>query len=226
MSNNEQRYDRPKNVFDLDKFRLYGNQLPDGTSQPTLIFNLINGNPRFKVFTNSPSDKNDGLIAFHMDPITFNVFLLEMKDLIDGKTKSVRISYNDYTFFNRQRSENIVEISMIIVEKDEGTGMYFIALVAKDRPKIRFFFRSPIYHKIHKEDGTQIDEVDDSFKYMRAYYETLKTLIAPAMVRHSNEGIEAQERRKQAYREKMEQRNNQQASNAGQSPSKHGGFDY
>lgn len=229
MSNQEFKYSRIKNVFDLDKLRLFAERLPEGTGRPAFMLHMVNGNLRFKVFTNCPTDKNDGQIAVHMDLLTFSAFLVDLKDFIDEKIKTVRVSYNDYTFFNRQRSENVVEMGMLIVEKDEDSGRYFIALVAKDRPKIKFFFKSPIYHKFHGTDGTQVDKHDDSRKYLRAYYELLKDYVAPAMVKHSDEAIQAQEKRKEAYKQKMEQRGGSQQyqqSNSGHEPSKHGGFNY
>lgn len=219
---NERKFIHIQNVFDLDMFRMYARRQPEGENSPVLMLQMINGNPRFKVFTNVPTDKNDGKIEFRMDSIVFNLILNGMKDIIDGSTEPCIVSHEDYTYYNQQRSESPVELSRTMIDYDKEEEKYFIAILAKDRPKIKFFFRTPIRHNIYTRDGTKTSSKEDSLKYMKAYHTMMCQLIGPSLSRHSDEALKVQTERKENYKKKMAEKEEQ----GNRTPNSTGGFNY
>ena len=220
-----EEFTRESNVFDLDMFRIFARRLPEGNSSPVFLLHLINGNPRFKVFTNCPTDRNGGKIEFKMDAIIFNLFLSGMKKIIDGGTEPVSLTHEDYVFYDKQRSENPVELARLVVDYDSEEEKYFIAILAKNRPKIKFYFRTPIRHNIYLKGGDRVDSKTDSLAYMTAYYDILNQLIGPAVLKYSADGLKLQEKRKEDYKRKKEEEE-KAASGSGHTPSSSGGFNY
>lgn len=196
MSQQQQfQMNRPKNLLDMVKLKMYAEKLPEGSRSPTLSIKAVKGNIRIDVYTNVPSDKNKGNIQAAMGWVDFCSFMEQWKDFIDGKADGVTMQNHNYTFFNNKRSETPKHISTTVIRRDKDSGRVYIALIAKDRPKARFFFQSPQFHKFVGAGNETFSEADDSMAYCRGYYRHLDKVAGSVLVAHENLPIEDDERR-------------------------------
>lgn len=139
---------REKTVLDDIRLRLLAEALPGGTGKPTAKFycpmkNVI----RMDIYSNIPNAKNNGLVRADIGYDIFYTILEYIKKLTETETPNdshYQISFDDYTFFNKKRSDAPQLIYRVIVGKDESGRIYISLLTPQtDDVKIRFFFDEP-----------------------------------------------------------------------------------
>lgn len=176
---------RKKNALDEYKLRMTGPTLTDqGAKYPgSLAVSVVKNQIHLDVYTNVPNDKNNGNIRAAMDHLTFGAFL----ELFDQVLKSpadtaYKMVNKNHTFFEGKRSEEPRVVSTTILGRDKE-GVMFIALVAKDRPYLKFDFLGTTYHTLIGADGQPMSKADASGFFARGWRRTiggLATAVATA----------------------------------------------
>lgn len=178
--NNFRPAPRKRNALDEYKLRLNGPTLTDqGAKWPgALSVSLVKNQVHLDVYTNVPSDKNYGNIRAAMDQLTFGAFL-ELFDevLASGPDTVYKITNKNHTFFEGKRSEEPRLISTTFIGRDKE-GVMFIALVAKDRPYLKFDFLGTSYHAIIDKDGQPMAKPAASSIFARGWRRTISGLVS------------------------------------------------
>lgn len=168
----------PKNA--LSEYKLTLSCKPvEGSNRPgNLKFTIVKNNPRIDVYTNSPNDKDNGLIRAAMDAPACYALLQMLAEVIDGPADNkYKMNNYNYTFYDGKRSDEPKLISTTHVGKDKK-GVVYIAVTAKDRPFLKFNFLPSIYHTLIKSDGTEMDQAEASVIYAKGMLTLLTNLIA------------------------------------------------
>lgn len=175
---------RKKNALDEYKLRLSGPVLTDqGAKFPgALAVSVVKNQIHLDVYTNVPNDKNNGNIRAAMDHLSFGAFL----ELFDAVLKSpadtaYKIVNKNHTFFEGKRSEEPRVVSTTILGRDKE-GVMFIALVAKDRPYLKFDFLGTSYHSIIGPDGQPLSKAEASNFFARGWRRTINNLTGGVAV--------------------------------------------
>jgi len=172
---------RKKNALDEGKLKIIGEPQNGSKRRPTLGWSIVKNHPRIDVWTNIDGDKNNGNIRAAMDSPTFFVLLTFLKQAIEAEPGFKQAVENmGYTWFQNKRSEETKVLSTTHIGKDKN-GIVYISVVAHDRPKIKFDFRSGIYHKLRNADGSDFTKEQDSIAYASAYLGLLSGLV-PAVL--------------------------------------------
>ena len=178
--NNRNFTPTPKNFFDEYKLQLFGEKLPNGKSSPTFKIRVVNGNPRIDVWTNDPTDRDKGKIQAGMDVWAFTDLLVGLEKLYKGEIDGGKIKNSNYTWHNRQQSETPKHLTTTIFAKEES-GRFYIALVAKDRPMIKFYFKSNNFHTLCDLSGEPLTETEDSRRRLESYCRIMHKVLDRAM---------------------------------------------
>lgn len=139
---------RTKTILDDPRLRLTAEPLPNGTGRPTAKFYTPMSNKvRMDVYSNLPNAKNNGLIRADITYDSMFVFIEYIRKLADSSTPNDTYwaaSFEDFTFFNKKRSEAPQVIYRMIMGKDD-VGRIYISLTTPQTEdvKIRFFFETP-----------------------------------------------------------------------------------
>lgn len=196
MSNERNYPTRKKNLLDWYMLNMYADRLPECEKSPYFGIKVVNGKVRLDVKTNMPADKDDGYIKFEFAWLDFCAFMVRCEDFIADSNSGVIEEYHDYTFFkNKQtgqteRSEKMTHQSTVMVNKDKESGLYFISVLAKDRPKIQFFFKSNRKLRRRHANGEYLTPEEDSLLCLRGYFLHLKAVVAKIMVKHEDLPLE------------------------------------
>ena len=159
---------RVKNAFDISKLRLTA-PAPGGgpRDKATLQLTLVKNMPRFLIWTNDPSEKDDknkgyGKITANLDPVALTAYWEVVRMVIanDGPCKYA-VANKGYKYFGKERSETPVELNHLIVGKNED-GMIWTMVSEKGRPKITFEFRMPEWHVLMDGSGAPLPPAVES----------------------------------------------------------------
>lgn len=150
---------RTKTILEDIGLRLTAEQLPNGTGKPTLKFYQTARNKiRADMYPNLPNLQQNGLIRADMEYGEFFTILQWIEHLADpsvpnGSTYSV--AHEDFTFFNKKRSDATQLIHRTVIGKDEEGRIYISILSAKpDDAKVKFHFDHPHLCTIKAIGGT------------------------------------------------------------------------
>jgi len=183
-NNNFRPAPRKKNALDEYKLRLAGPTLTDqGAKFPgALAVSVVKNQIHLDVYTNVPNDKNNGNIRAAMDHLSFGAFL-ELFDAVlkSGPDTAYKIQNKNHTFFEGKRSEEPRLVSTTILGRDKE-GVMFIALVAKDRPYLKFDFLGTGYHTLIGPDGQPMSKADASGYFARGWRRTINNLTGGVAV--------------------------------------------
>lgn len=157
---------RTKTILDDTKFKLSAEPLDKGRGRPTLSLYVTGNNPRIDVYTNVPDDKDKGLIRAKIDYIILQTIIELIRQMAVRNPQGpdlMAIECKDYTWNNRQRSDQVEVLTRIIVGRDEENKVY-IQLMSVDpsRPKIRFYFGRNLYHTLVASDGKPLSPAETS----------------------------------------------------------------
>ena len=176
MADDFQRPQRKKNALDNNKITMRAQNKAGKVS--SLIFGLINNNPRLTVYTNDPNDTADyGKIVAALDTPMFNALLEMLQEVINTPgTIKLGLRNKNYIYPKGQRSETPVVVSDVLVGRDE-TGVIWIAVTARNRPMINFQFINPEFHMFIDGDGNAMDKAKASNFTARAYLRLLSQMV-------------------------------------------------
>lgn len=178
--NNFRPAPRKRNALDEYKLRLNGPTLTDqGAKWPgTLAVSVVKNQVHLDVYTNVPNDKNYGNIRAAMDQLTFGAFLEIFDEVLAAAPDTVyKITNKNHTFFEGKRSEEPRLISTTFIGRDKE-GVMFVALVAKDRPYLKFDFIGTSYHAIIDKDGQPMSKAAASSLFARGWRRTISGLVS------------------------------------------------
>jgi hypothetical protein len=117
--------------------------IPGSKTRGRFSFSMRNGNPRISVgYEDSDGKSHFSTVGF--DPITFEVFLKEFEQVIEGPS-GVKSSFDN----RRLRDGAWVTINKLYFGKDEE-GKVWIGLSAEGLINLRFVFEGSRYHDYQK----------------------------------------------------------------------------
>lgn len=174
MSSGFQATPREKTVLDDPKLKLYADQQTGGKGRPSLSLYYTSNNPRIDVYSNIPTDKDNGRIQAKISALVVSTMFTILEDLVKPETP-VNTAYSfgnlEYTFDNnRQRSDEPKLKSKLIMGKDDAGRIYLSVLSwDNDRPKIKFMFGLDQFHTLAKiENGKQVPLSDGEISVLVA----------------------------------------------------------
>lgn len=143
---------RKKNALDNSKLRLSAPSPVAQGKYASLSVIFDNNNPRFVVYTGEESDRsnNYGKIEARLDLSVFSAFVVLLRNVAQPSTPNGhkdKLDNLNFIYPGGKRSEAPVVVSELQVGKDKETGEIWMAVVAKDRPRIQFKFGPPPMHK-------------------------------------------------------------------------------
>ncbi len=149
-----------------------------------LAYNFQNNNPRIIVYTRDPQDaeKDFGRIIAKLDlPTFFSLKELILKIIADPAESKYQVTNDNFTYAGDQKSEEPEQVSEIWVGRDANGGIW-ISVVAKDRPRIRFFFKPSNFHHFRKADGTEFSEREYGDVFAAGHMDMLSKMMAATAV--------------------------------------------
>lgn len=181
MSEQKFQYVPPeKNCLDNDKLHLF---TPSSQQGKMARFQLMftDNSPHFRVYTNDDSDKtkekNYGAILAKMDLMAFEGVMELLKRAIHLKeTGRFKVENKGFIWPYGKRSETVMLLSETHVGKDKD-GVVWISVIAKDRPKLIFYFKGDEYHVFNNADGTPFSLSERSVIHASAWVDTVRSMI-------------------------------------------------
>jgi hypothetical protein len=138
---------------------------------------IYKNNPRFIVRTNVEGDKNYGKIEAPMDVFTFFAAMNTITEVANSEGEThYSIENHDYIYPGGKRSDSPVLVSTTHIGKEQD-GRVYIAVTANNRPKVKFYFESPMYHFIKGKDREAIPASKDSRAYALAWVDAMSRLV-------------------------------------------------
>lgn len=168
---------RKKNCLDNPKLNLTA--VNGKNKKASLLWQLINNNPRIVVYTNDPDDQVDyGKIAAKIDAPTFFAFmnLIEAAINAEGEFKA-KIDNSNYSWSGGKRAETPTVESSLLAGKD-AEGVVWVAVSAPRRPQIKFPFVNPEFHSFAHKDGSPYTKGEMSKLMAKSYLDVLRLLMA------------------------------------------------
>lgn len=156
---------RTKTILEDIGLRLTADPLPNGTGNCTLKFYQTGRNKvRGDMYPNLPNQQNNGLVRADYEYSEFFAILQWVQHVaaIDPTTNkpvmgacSFQVAHEDFTFFNKVRSESKQLIHRTVIGKEEDGRVYICILTAKqDDAKVKFYFEHPHLCTIKALGGT------------------------------------------------------------------------
>lgn len=185
MSDYQNRNQREKSILDDPKLKLSADKLPDGDGRPTLSLYAAGNNPRIDVYTNVPSDKDNGKIRAEIDL----VIAMEILEVIEEYAATGEVgckatwenSGKGWDRANNRPTKDIFVKSKIVVGKDKEGRLYMACLAADpDRPKIRFYFGINMFRKMFIGEEKATDSQVSCIS-ARAWVKAIRALL-PAVL--------------------------------------------
>ena len=164
-------------INELNKFVMFASCPGSEGKLSKLCWCIRDGNPRITVYTNDPKDTtNYGVISAPMNPESFFGFLDLFEEIVNGEPdrKQQIESYTSYKNEAGIMGEKIL-MSELWFGKDSNK-IIWMALVAPNRPKIKFEFKVSDYHKIFHSDGSPFSEADGSYFQFKAVLRFLRSI--------------------------------------------------
>lgn len=173
---------RKKNALDEYKLRMSCPPVQGATRPGSLALSVVKNQVHIDVYTNVPNDKNNGNIRAAMDSTMFYA-LLELAKTVPQleANQNHKIPNKNHTFFEGKRSEEPKLVSTTIVGRDKE-GVCFIAIVAKDRPYLKFNFLPTNYHQLLGVDGNPMDPAKTSEFMLAGWINTMTQLVGAVLV--------------------------------------------
>jgi hypothetical protein len=142
------------------------------------------GKINFTVYTNVKDDRNNGKIEANMTLYGFNAVMAAIQELADGKIPEKRhfpFENKRPVFKDGKPSETLFTESTTIVGVDKEDAI-FIALSAKSRPSVRFYFLPDGHQHLGYSDGTPVAKSAITRLYAKGILKTLQDLVTPIAI--------------------------------------------
>jgi len=164
---------------------LYTDADESGETYASLSWAIRGGYPRMTVYTENTRsrDRNsfsfDKLIIAPMDPITINIVIENLKQVIKSETE-IKLSMRCYNvkYVNDQKTDDVALQSTVIIGKSKD-GVVYLAAVAEGKKKVKFnLLPNSKWHKYNDAKGNEItDKKVLSNYFSTAYCNRLKSLM-------------------------------------------------
>lgn len=149
---------RIKSILEDIGLRLTADALPNGTGKCTLKFYQTGRNKiRADMYPNLPNQQNNGLVRGDMEYSEFFQIMQWIQYLAADTTPAgtYQVIHEDFTFFNKKRSDAPSLIHRTIIGKEEDGRIYISILTPKaDDAKVKFYFEHPHLCQIKALGGT------------------------------------------------------------------------
>lgn len=154
---------RIKSILEDIGLRLTAEALANGTGKCTLKFYQTGRNKiRADMYPNLPNQQNNGLIRADMEYGEFFQIMQWVQYLADANVPAgmYQVSHEDFTFFNKKRSDTTQLIHRTVIGKEEDGRIYISILSPKaDDAKVKFYFEHPHLCTIKALGGTPTVEL-------------------------------------------------------------------
>ena len=173
---------RVKNGLDNNKLNLTA--VNSKGKKASLLWQLMNNNPRIVVYTNDPDDQtNYGKIPAKIDAPIFFAFMNLIEQAINapGEFKG-KIDNSNFTWNGGKRAETPTVESSLLAGKD-ADGVVWVAVSAPSRPQIKFPFINPEFHSFVHKDGTAYSKAETSVLMAKSYLDVLRLMMAQLLVK-------------------------------------------
>jgi hypothetical protein len=184
---------RPKNALDNNKLNL--SAVNSKGKRASLLWQLVNNNPRIVVYTNDPDDQIEyGKISAKIDAPTFFAFmnLIEAAINATGEYKA-KIDNSNFSWSGGKRAETPTVESSLLAGKDTD-GVVWVAVSAPRRPQIKFQFINPEFHSFVHKDGTPYEKAEMSVLMAKSYLDVLRLVMAGLLIKEYVEPKPKEER--------------------------------
>ena len=147
----------------------------------SLVWGLRRNSVAITVWTGFDDDQNNdkGKIEAVLEGVVFSAFLELLNDAIaaPGVFKD-HVTYRDYSWYNRQRSQDREEKAHVYVGKDEDGTIWMSVVDAKkkERPRIKFVFGGGPNYQFKHGDGSDYTRGQTSNLFARAYLRMLSEI--------------------------------------------------
>jgi hypothetical protein len=173
---------RVKNGLDNNKLNMTA--VNTKGKRASLLWQLINNNPRIVVYTNDPDDQvNYGKIAAKIDAPIFFAFMNLIEQAINavGEFKG-KIDNSNFSWNGGKRAETPTVESSLLAGKD-ADGVVWVAVSAPRRPQIKFPFVNPEFHSFVHKDGAPYSKGEVSILMAKSYLDVLRLMMAQLLVK-------------------------------------------
>ena len=182
MAGQQQAPQRKQLPFDDQRMKLYANPVQGATKRPTLTFGYVTRKfvanmASITVRTQVPNDKNNGVIKAEIPMSSMYSIFETVKEILalPGAQERSRRLYTD--FLMGKKTDQPVPYANLIVGKEED-GRVYIALVAKNRPNIKFHVAPDDFIREVTRDGQEMNTVEYYAQYGRGYFGLIADVYA------------------------------------------------
>lgn len=174
---------QPKETL-LDEFKLAlkARKLDGGDKAPTLRVGLNENNPRIRVKTNLPGDKNNGYIDAAFNSHGFYALLELIREIADLKHGGAwGIGLDGHPFIQGQRSKEKLPVGVVMIERSDDGRITITVSGGKNRPVIPFDFMLDEYHHYKDSNGNPMPK-DMAYRISaRAWCSMMERFVAEAL---------------------------------------------
>ena len=164
------------------KLALRGRKLEGADKAPTLRVDIFENNPRLRVKTNLPNDRNNGYIDAAMTSMGFYSVLESLRIVADSNGPySIVLGLDGHPFINGQRAKEKLPVASIKLEKYDDGRITIVVSGGNKRPVIDFDVILDDYHHFRDGNGQPMDKRLAYQISTRAYIEMLKNYVPIAL---------------------------------------------
>lgn len=160
-----------KKYSDVGRLNVWGEELENG-KRPRLAFGFRDGNPRVIVYTGEMG--TNGIITFGCDPLTFGVFLEDLKDVIDGEPGK-KFTADSLLPSNDQGPEKLLAVLHVGKTKE---GVVYLSVISEGKPKLVFTLKPSKYHRFRDGDKNILSDDKISVKMATALHNYLYGIVS------------------------------------------------
>lgn len=174
---------QPKETL-LDEFKLAlkARKLEGGDKQPTLRVGLHENNPRIRVKTNLPGDRNNGYIDAAFNSHGFYALLDLIQEITNlNHPAAYGIGLDGHPFINGQRSKEKLPMGVVMVERFDDGRITITVSGGKNRPVIPFDFMLDEYHHFKDSNGNPMPKEMAYRIAARAWCNMMRRFVAEAL---------------------------------------------
>ena len=181
--NNNDRFARPWDLFELKKLKLYGKpwSAADRRLAPSIKLYVVNGNPRFQVYMNKGGTAP--AIPIAMDPIIFS-YLMESLLAIADNPEADKISLQiKASYLNGQKLDKPTVVAAVTVGRDANKVVYLSIQVKGEQPAV-FEFMPSYFAELIGADGENLTPARASNICAKGWAKLMFNLVGHYLVTH------------------------------------------
>lgn len=152
-------YQQPLQVLDFPRASMYTLAPGSDRERASLVWSVLNGNPRLTCWTRVPDDKDKGRIQAGIGITAMLAMLSRMEEIYKGAPDDRNAM--DVLGANKDASGNLIDRTRVMTSRvlfgKNADGICWISLVSADesRPRIVFNFGAFEWHPLRKRNGEE-----------------------------------------------------------------------